>query len=248
MNLFLSWIKNIFIWIFKDWKHVFIVVLSLALIILAFKYNRLDNSFREFQNQSYDTLSFYSNKIGEMYVQQKTYLAENSDLKKHNKELYDEVKNLKDNPIVVTKIKTNTVYKDKVITDTVYIDNSGNYNFNVKYKDQWLGLYGKSIIDPKLMNGTLKLDSVYVPNNITVDLIEKDKQLSFIAKSDNPYCKINSLNGSVISPENSSVLKKKFDKKWVIVLGVGPTLSVYNSKVVVLPGLQVTFGRKLFAF
>ena len=76
----------------------------------------------------------------------------------------------------------------------------------------------------------------------------RGNQLSFIAKSDNPYCQINSLNGSILSPETSSVLKKRFDKKWAVVVGVGPTLSVYDSKIVILPGLQVTIGRKLFAF
>jgi hypothetical protein len=141
-----------------------------------------------------------------------------------------------------------TEYKDKIVKDTVTIDPSGNYTFNMNYNDPWLNLSGISTLNIETMIGTAKFNSISFPNTITVDLIEKNNQLSFIAKSDNPYCQINSLKGSILSPENSSVLKKRFEKKWYIVYGIGPTVSVYDSKIIIVPGLQVTFGRKLFAF
>jgi hypothetical protein len=248
MNTFFKFLKNIFVWIFKDWKHVVIVFSLIALIILSFKYKNLKNDFNDIQNTAQDTLIKYKNKVGELYSQQKTYITEIKDLKKSNSELYTEVKNLKDNPVVVTKVHTVTEFKDKIIKDTVNVDPSGNYTFNMNYKDQWVNLSGRSTFDISTMIGTAKFDSISFPNTITIDLIEKNNQLSFIAKSDNPYCKINSLNGSILSPEKSSVIKKRFDKKWAVVIGVGPTISVYDSKIVVLPGLQVTIGRKLFAF
>jgi hypothetical protein len=98
------------------------------------------------------------------------------------------------------------------------------------------------------MIGESVFDTISFPNNITIDLIEKNKQLSFIAKSDNPYCQINSLNGSVLSPEKSDVLKKRFDKKWAVVAGVGPTLTVVDGKIKLVPGVQITLGYKLFGF
>lgn len=248
MNTFLNFLKNIFVWIFKDWRNVVSVASLIAVIILACKYRSLKSDYNDIRNSAQDTLTVYKNKVGELYAQQKTYIVEIKDLKKHNQELYDEVKNLKDHPIVVTKIKTVTEYKDKIVKDTVTIDPSGNYTFNMNYNDPWFNLSGKSTLNIETMIGTAKFDSISFPNTITVDLIEKNNQLSFIAKSDNPYCQINSLNGSILSPETSSVLKKRFDKKWAVVVGVGPTLSVYDNKIVILPGLQVTIGRKLFAF
>lgn len=248
MNTIFNIIKNIFVWVFKDWRHVVIITSIIALILLSFKYNNLENDFHDVQIQNQDTLTTYKNKIEDLYVQQKTYISEIKDLKKYNDELYSEVKNLKDNPIIITKIKTETKYKDRIIKDTVTIDTFGNYTFNMNYQDQWLSISGRSTLNVESMIGTTKFDHISVPNNITIDLIEKDKQLSFIAKSDNPYCQINSLNGSILSPENSDVIKNRFDKKWVVVLGVGPTLSVYNNRFVILPGLQVTIGRKIFAF
>ena len=248
MNTFFKFLKNIFVWIFKDWKYAVIASLLIALVILSFKYKNLKNDFNDIQNTAQDTLTVYKNKVGELYSQQKAYITEINDLKKSNSELYTEVKNLEDNPVVATKVHTVTKFKDKIIKDTVTIDPSGNYTFNMNYKDQWVNLSGRSTFDISTMIGTAKFDSISFPNTITIDLIEKNNQLSFIAKSDNPYCQINSLNGSILSPEKSSVIKKRFDKKWAVVVGVGPTVSVYDNKIVVLPGLQVTIGRKLFAF
>lgn len=248
MNNFFKFIKNIFVWIFKDWKHTVIVSSLIALVILSFKYKNLKNDFNVIQNKVQDTLTVYKNKVGELYSQQYIYITEIKDLKKTNSELYAEVKNLKDNPVVVTKVKTVIEFKDKIIKDTVTLDPSGNYTFNMNYKDQWANISGRSTFDISTMIGTAKFDSIFFPNNITIDLIEKNNQLSFIAKSDNPYCQINSLNGSILSPEKSSVIKKRFDKKWAVVVGIGPTVSVYNSKIILLTGLQVTIGRKIFAF
>ena len=248
MNNFLKSIKNIFVWIFKDWKHTVIVSSLIALVILSFKYKNLKNDFNDIQNKVQDTLTVYKNKVGELYSQQNIYITEIKDLKKTNSELYAEVKNLKDNPVVVTKVKTVIEFKDKIIKDTVTLDPSGNYTFNMKYKDQWANISGRSTFDISTMIGTAKFDSIFFPNTITIDLIEKNNQLSFISKSDNPYCQINSLNGSILSPEKSSVIKKRFDKKWAVVVGIGPTVSVYDSKIILLTGLQVTIGRKIFAF
>ena len=112
MNTFLNFLKNIFIWIFKDWRNVVSVASLIAVIILACKYRSLKIDYNDIQNSDQDTLTVYKNKVGELYAQQKIYIVEIEDLKKHNQELYNEVKNLKDHPIVVTKIKTVTEYKD----------------------------------------------------------------------------------------------------------------------------------------
>ena len=248
MNNFFKSIKNIFVWIFKDWNHTVIVSSLIALVILSFKYKNLKNDFNDIQNKVQDTLTVYKNKVGELYSQQNIYITEIKDLKKTNSELYAEVKNLKDNPVVVTKVKTVIEFKDKIIKDTVTLDPSGNYTFNMKYKDQWANISGRSTFDISTMIGTAKFDSIFFPNTITIDLIEKNNQLSLIGKSYNPYCQINSLNGAILSPEKSSVIKKRFDKKWSVVVGIGSTVSVYDSKIILLTGLQVTIGRKIFAF
>ena len=244
----LDWLEKIFKWIFSDWKNFIIFGLILLSVIFFFKFKHVEKELEEVQVNTSDTLTVYKNKIGELYAQQNTYVLNIKELKKTNSELAAEVKNLKDNPIIVTKIKTVTEIKEIHVKDTVTIEKDGVYSYPIKYTDQWCNIAGKSSIDTHSMIGESVFDSISFKNNITLDLIEKGKQLSFIAKSDNPYCQINSLNGAVISPEQSSILKKRFDKKWVVVAGVGPTLTVTDGKIKVLPGLQITFGYKLFGF
>ena len=234
--------------ILKSWQNFLIFALILLGLFLYFKWRSAESEIEKIKIETTDSLTTYKNKIGELYSQRSTDVLTIKELRAKNTELYNEVKNLKDNPIVVTKIKYETKIKEIVMHDTAYIDTAGVYSFPMKYSDQWCRIDGRSTINTNTMTGTAKIDSLSIPNTITVDLIEKNKQLSFIVKSDNPYCKINNVIGSVISPENSSVLKKRFDKKWVVAAGIGPTLTYTNDKLKIVPGIQITVGRKLFGF
>ena len=55
-----------------------------------------------------------TNKTGEVYDAKDTYIQKISDLKKSNKELYNELKNLKENPIIIT----NTIITAIIVTMT----------------------------------------------------------------------------------------------------------------------------------
>lgn len=235
-------------WLLKDWRNLLMIALAIAVVVLFFKYKRMKSEYDNINIITNDSITTYKNKIGELYAERSTYITDIKTLKKTNSELAQEVKNLKDNPIVVTKIKTETKIEKILVHDTLSVDSNGVYSFPVKYNDQWCNISGKSSFSTETMIGTAELDSISFDNNITVDLIEKDKQLAFIAKSDNPYCKINNIDGTVLSPEKSKAISKRFEKKWVVVAGIGPTVTVYESKVKVFPGIQVTIGRKLFAF
>jgi hypothetical protein len=81
-----------------------------------------------------------------------------------------------------------------------------------------------------------------------LDLIEKDKTLQFVVKADNPYLLINNINGAVISPEKSKVLKERFNKPWGVIVGVGPSVVVVGNAVKIYPALQLTLGYKLISF
>ena len=244
----MDWIEQVFKWIFSDWKNLIIFALLVAGIVLFFKYRSAEKRMYDYQNQITDSLTTYKNKIGELYLERSTHITTIKDLKKSNSELYNEVKNLKANPVVVTQVQTVTQVKEITINDTAYIEKPGIYSYPLKYSDQWCAINGKSSIDTNTMKGTTNIDSISIPSDITIDLIERNKNLSFIAKSNNPYVKINSVNGAVISPENSSAIKKRFDKKWVVSAGVGPSVTIIDNKVKVVPGMHVTVGRKLFGF
>ena len=245
----LSLAKNLFVKIFSDWKNILILTLAAVLLCTYFNYKRVSNDYQDTITEQVDTISSYKNKVGEMYSQIGTYISDIEKLKKINSDLYSEVKNLKDNPIIITKIETVTEIKEIHVTDTLHKYDDFMYKFPFRYSNQYAIISGECNFDTSELIGSASFDKISFPNNITLSLIESNKgQLSFIAKSDNPYCQINNMNGVVISPEDSKVIKKRFDKPWVLVLGVGGTVAVVDGKVAICPGIQLTFGRKIFAF
>ena len=105
---------------FKDWL-LFISIIGM--IILYMLYNHAQNQLLYNKNSYADTLTVYKNKLGEAYTAKNTYVQTIKDLKKTNTELYDEVKSLRDNPIIVTKIKTEYIKKILVIAVPIMLSN-----------------------------------------------------------------------------------------------------------------------------
>ena len=249
IRMILGWIKKGFVWLFSDWKNITMVVLLVMATVFYFNYRSIDNKYENIIQEHNDTVTVYQNKIGELYAQNTAYITDIKNLKESNVELYNEVKNLKDHPIIVTKYETVTEYKDIVIRDTVYREKNGVFSFDLNYADDWASILGCSSIDTENMIGETRLDSISFRNNFTLDLIESKKgDLSFIVKSDNPYCQINTITGVMLSPEDSKAIRKRFDKPWCIAVGVGPSFTIVDNKFAVLPALHITIGRKLFSF
>ena len=102
-----------------------------------------------------------------MYKQSQTYIADIKDLKKKNSELYDEVKNLKDNPIVITKIKTETVYKNIYMRDTILLaiddEHPNRFVSEMKYDDKWCKIRGVSEYDLDSMLSSYRIDTISFP-------------------------------------------------------------------------------------
>jgi hypothetical protein len=69
-----------------------------------------------------------------------------------------------------------------------------------------------------------------------------------IAKSSNPYLQINNMDGYMLSPEKSKMLKKRFNKPWGVMVGVGPSVTIIDNKVQIVPSLQLTVGYKFISF
>lgn len=244
-----GWIKKAFMWLFSDWKNITMAVLLVMAVVFYFNYRSINNKYDNVIHEHSDTVTVYQNKIGELYAQNTAYITDIKNLKESNRELYDEVKNLKDNPIVVTKYETVTEYKDIVVRDTVYRDKNGVFSFDIDYSDDWTSIEGSSSIDTESMFGEVRFDCISFVNNFTLDLIESKKgDLSFIVKSDNPYCQINTITGVMLSPEDSKAIRKRFDKPWCIAIGIGPSFTIVDNKFAVLPALHVTVGRKIFSF
>lgn len=235
--------------ILSDLKLFIIVILSLLLISLYFNYRNVRSDLENVVVEQEDTIRTYKNKNDELYSQIGTYITDIENLKQSNSELYNEVKYLKENPIVVTKVETETVFKEKEIRDTVTIISKGTYRINHEYFDPFAYINMVTEFNSNTCVANTIANDIKFPSTFTLDLIESKKgDLSFIVKSDNPYIQINNINGAVLSPEDSKAIKKRYDKRWCLVGGVGPTITVVDSKIKCTAGIQLTFGYKIFAF
>lgn len=230
-------------------KYILFVILIICLIFSVTKCNsykkQYENSYREY----HDSIATYINKYNEIYKINNAYITDLTTIKQENESLYNEIKSLKDNPIIITKIQTkyiiDTVYiEPELITDTI----TGDFSANIIYRDNWNNFSGK--FNGNIYNGNsiFSIDKLELNCFLTTDLIEKNGKLYFITKADNPYLKINDINGYLISPEKSKVLKKQFNKPWGIMAGIGCTATIYDNKLLLLPGIQFTIGYKILSF
>lgn len=242
-------------WIKSSPKNIIIILLIILLGIISIKYFIVQKKYEEERVQFSNELTDYKNKNDEMYKQSQTYITDIKTLKKKNSELYEEIKNLKDNPIVITKIRTETVYKNIYMTDTITMivdtEHPNRFTSEMKYDDKWCTIRGVSEYDLDSMKSKYKIDSISFPNEYTLDLIESKKgDLSFIVKSNNPYCQINSIDGVMLSPEDSKSIRKRMDKKWGLFVGIGAgaTYDIKNKNVAFGPCATISLSYKIFGF
>ena len=214
----------------KDWL---LITLSVFMLGFYFYGRYYKNKSIEYYNQRgiwADSVSLYKNKLGEEYASKLTLIMDNKDLKKYNEDLYNEVKNLKDNPLVITKTDLQTVIKEVAAkNDTVYVhdtDTQGvkNYTYEWSVKDSvWYSVKGISEIKSDFSSFKTTIPELKLNTALTLNLIETKENLQVIAKTDNPYVRISDIQSVVIDPKKSKTLKSYFpQKQW----GVGPQVGI----------------------
>ena len=232
----------------KDWIILILALAAIAGVLAARHYYKRATTPVVIVN---DSLEIYKNKLNEEYVAKNTYIKTIDELKLLNDELSEEVKNLKDHPITITKIKqyfhTDTIYatSDSIVvadTDTT----QRQLHWHSTHPDYYYSITGLTDVASDFSRFNTTLTNIYIPVDLTVDLIESGKQLKFIARSDNPFVKINDINGAVIDPTKSSVIKSRFkQKKWHI----GPQLGFgLTSEMKFRPYVGIGIGYGIINF
>lgn len=207
---------------FRDWV-IFALVLISARFIISSYYYRHQASEPKYVYVT-DSIESYKNKLKEEYSAKQIVIAERDELKKINAELYSEVKNLKDNPLVVTKTKV--VFKTDTIlamSDSITAPDimTKNLFWSASDRDFYV-INGVTSVKSDFSSFQTSVNNLCIPITITTDIVEKDKQLMFITKSDNPYVDITYMNGAFLNPSDSKVIKSHFPKKrWGIGLQLG---------------------------
>lgn len=257
MTNFIIWFRN---WI-RDPKNQrnLTIVLAIVVILLMRSCSPSKSEINTLKQNVFalsDSIRTYETKTGELIYEKGALISERGSLKKLNADLAEEIKYLKDNPIVV--IKTKIVIKHDTIRIPVYISNPiWNNDGSVTRDLTWK--YEKDFEkgNTRKLSGEIKvtvdtsMNLTTTPMHITDDefslaittgLTEnKEGLLEIFVKSDYPGFSVSSLNGALIDPKKSDVLKKYFPpKKWAMGVygGFGPYLDPFNQKL----GMGVQLG------
>lgn len=203
----------------KDW-----LLIALTILCLSFYFE-----YRHYYHKSLtptivyktDSLDVYKNKLKEAYASVNVYVQDKNQLKKQNTQLAEELKKLKDNPIVITKTKVK-VYVDTIYTqaDTI-IQKDSIYDLHWHYLEpnNYFSLNGLTKVKNDFSSFNTNIYNLQLDTEITMDIIDdkKNNRFKLIARTDNPYINITNMDGVVFDPTKSSVLKKFYkQKRWHI--------------------------------
>lgn len=237
---------------FKDWIIVILSFLLLGMYISARHYQHAANN----QTVIYkDSLYVYKNMLDSEYIAKNLYIQEIEDLKNQNEELYAEIKNLKDNPLVVTKIVTKYEIKevpaksDSIGQSKDSLNNVWkNLYWSANETNGYYSLTGRTDVLSNFSQFSTTIDNLSIPVDFTFDLIEgkKDKQIKIIARSNNPYVQIMDIDGAVVDPTKIETLRKCFPQKhWHIGPSIGYGLT---SDMKLRPSLNISLMYSIFSF
>ena len=183
-----------------------------------------------------DTVRIEKDKSGEVEYTKAALITENSSLKDLNKNLSDQVKKQKGKVIYIESTDGN-IGKDtskpiigqvKEINDTTYaISDSLNIRYDSNNYKKLLVITTISIDknrNVKILKTDIENDNIGF--NIVTGLQEEKGQLRIFIRSDYPNLSFTKIDGSLIDPKKSEVIKSFFPrKKWGIGIqgGIGVT-------------------------
>lgn len=244
-------LKNIASWLltqikkldFKDWLLIIVTIVAIIAGICARHY--YNKSLYPTVIYNTDSLEVYKNKLKEEYAAKNVYVQTIEQLKQNNSELYNEIKNLHDNPVVVTKtnivVKTDTIYmaSDSIVSSN---DTLRELHWSSREPNGYYAISGQTNVRTDFSSFDTKINSFNVPIVLSMDIIEKGNQLQFIGRSDNPYVYITNVNGVIVDPTKSDVIKSCFKpKRWSVgpQVGIGVSSDLKFSPYI---GVGVTYG------
>ena len=162
---------------------------------------------------------------------------------------------------------TTIIYKNKIgelyaARETYIADIKELKAANEELYKEWKNLKDHPIIVEKVQT-VIKIDTVYTKDDVVVDTLSNiytatfnftDKYYSIYGATtlDIPNkaasTSIYNIEGAIVSPEQSKVFKKRFNRPWGVMIGVGPSITVIDNTVRIYPALQLTVGYKFISF
>ncbi|GGB83901.1 hypothetical protein GCM10007424_24890 [Flavobacterium suaedae] len=198
-------------------KYIPYLLCSVLLVILLQPRCNSETRIKTNYQALNDSISYYKNRLGSQTATIKTLLADKETL---GVLLTDKDKELQELIKEFASVKNVVKYKDRIVIDTIkvtYTDTLPYPDFERtgKIKNKWYSFRYKS------MNDGFTLDSLTIPNEVTV--ITGVKRKWFLGKqtittdvtSTNPYIKVTELKAAEVE------VPTPVYKKWYVWLGVG---------------------------
>jgi len=208
-----------------------------------------------------DSVRTYQTKNGDLIYEKLALIADKKELTKYNDDLKKDIKDLKDNPLVV--IKYETVIVHDTVRVPVIIDTQGitwNSDSTIKYvpaswendtvynKDNYRKLGGDFtvVVDTSLNTVVqdFKVTKDEMGMSFTTGLTENDNdQVEIFIKSDYPGFAPTNINGALFDPRESDVIKKFFPpKRWAVGVYGGYGLYLDAANLRIGTGFQLGIG------
>jgi hypothetical protein len=223
-------------------KDIVLLAIVAALCLLLFRQCDSNLSLKsqiKIQNMNLDalkdTVRIQENKAGEATYVRKTLLSSKEDLEKLNKGLAEELDKQKGKVIVI----------EKVITETK-VDTHSLFSVNNYRKFSGKSFFIVDTINNSVIPGKTRIDQDEMGFSFITGLREKDKALEIFVTPKYPGMKITDIEGAVIDPYKSDVLKSMFpNKKWsvgpYVGIGVGAGYGL-NGKPIAGPVFNIGLG------
>jgi len=236
--------------------NIFLIVVIIILIILGL---RECNKNKELQisqeiftsnlDALRDTVRVERNKEGQIEYTKQSFIAKSEELEKWNKELAAQVKKEKGKVIYIQQASAQidgAIPSDHVITNTIKVfDNettSIGTDFDTTYTpDNYRKLSIETTLkldSSKVKSATTKITKDAIAFNIVTGLKEEGGKLRIMLRSDYPGLSFSKIDGALVDPHKSEVLKKMFPPKK---FGMGPVIG-YGLTQDMKPGFYVGVG------
>ena len=247
----------------KGQRNALFIALVVLLVII-FRSCSGDTDIEKFKYEQNiaalrDSVRTYETKNGDLVSEKTALITDKSELKKYNDELSKEVKNLKDNPIIVKKVSVeiihDTIYVDPQIDSSAIVYNADSsikvvpfkWSDSTRYdKNNFRNIGGKYIVTVDTNMNVRSKDFVIINDELglsfTTGITEnEDDRVEIFIKSNYPNFKAVKIDGALFDPRESKVIKKFFPpKRWGV--GVFGGYGIYIDPDNFRAGTGVTFG------
>jgi hypothetical protein len=260
---------------YENYKHMIqkigLIIIIFILVILLFKdCGRTpadDNLLQLQQNLSYykDSLIKERNLNGDLEYKRSVLATSLKDLEKTNKYLYDELQKEKGNVIFLNSVKIKLENEIRILKGTdpgiIIIKNKNNHKILLKIDTTYSKGNSRLLITETsfVTNDTCGINRDSLQIKVLKDITEfslvtglsenTEKLLQIFVRSDYPGFSVSQLDGAIIDPHKSELIKSYFPEKRIGVgVNIGYGLGIIDNSIKIGPYIGVGISYNLFQF